>query len=127
SICREGMPMRRRAGTAAALAAAVPPPPPPPLVPGRRPQRRPRCRSPAAGSSSAVRVTTSHASADGGWAVPQMAGGGPGHLVPAAVSSAPHDDPTNQTLCLPADTTALAGTRPSLGYQDACGSGGAAC
>ena len=50
------------------------------------------------GQQLAVRVNTSHSSANGGWAVAQIVDGGTGHLVPAAFSNSLHDDTTNQTL-----------------------------
>ena len=50
------------------------------------------------GQQLAVRVNTSHGSANGGWAVAQIADGGTGHLVPAAFSNSLHDDTANQTL-----------------------------
>ena len=50
------------------------------------------------GQQLAVRVNTSHSGANGGWAVAQIAGGGTGHLVPAAFSNSLHDDTANQTL-----------------------------
>jgi hypothetical protein len=45
----------------------------------------------------AVRVNTGHSSANGGWAVAQIAGGA-GHLVPAAFRNSLHDDTANQML-----------------------------
>jgi hypothetical protein len=50
------------------------------------------------GQQLAVRVNTSHSSANGGWAVAQIVDGGTGHLVPTAFSNSLHDDTTNQTL-----------------------------
>jgi len=50
------------------------------------------------GQQLAVRVNTSHSSANGGWAVAQIVDGGTGHLVPAAFSNSLHDDTANQTL-----------------------------
>jgi hypothetical protein len=50
------------------------------------------------GQQLAVRVNTSHSSANGGWAVAQIVDGGTGHLVPTAPSNSLHDDTTNQML-----------------------------
>ena len=50
------------------------------------------------GQQLAVRVNTSHSSANGGWAVAQIVDGGTGHLVPTAFSNSLRDETTNQTL-----------------------------
>jgi hypothetical protein len=99
SIYWEGIPMRSRTRTTAALAAVA-------LAAGAGvaalagPAHAAQATLPITcdGQQLAVRVNTSHSSANGGWAVAQIVDGGTGHLVPTAFSNSRHDDTTNQTL-----------------------------
>jgi len=99
SIYWEGIPMRSRTRTTAALAAVT-------LAAGAGvaalagPAHAAQTTLPITcdGQQLAVRVNTSHSSANGGWAVAQIVDGGTGHLVPAAFSNSLHDDTANQTL-----------------------------